>query len=116
MLAASPVLAQVHGSQRSKFQGVSALTGCGGPPGRPPPARGRLRLSPAPGLVTGRAFVAAGVAVGTGRHALQRRPAPPAASPTAPPVMSRKPGFFTRRPVRAFNPAATPDARAVIGL
>ena len=28
MLPASPVLAHVHGSQRSQFHGVSALSGC----------------------------------------------------------------------------------------
>ena len=113
MLPASPVLAHVHGSQRSQFHGVtaSALSGC--LPGQ---------AESGAGLVNGRAFAAVGVAVGTGRHALERRQAPPAASPTALPVMSRKPGFFTRRP--GFQPPGHPRraggnwsvARAVIGL
>ena len=75
-----------------------------------PPGR-RGRLSPAPGLVNGRAFVAVGVAVGTGRPALERLQRRRRRRHRS----CRENRAFLPEG-RAFNPPATPDARAVIGL
>ena len=63
------------------------------------------------GLVNGRAFVAVGVAVGTGRHALERLQRRRRRRHRS----CRENRAFLPEG-RAFNPPATPDARAVIGL
>ena len=103
MLAASPVLSQVHGGQRSQFQVQSVLLVAAPPgqsragPGERPGFRGgRRRRRDRPTRAGAPASASIGVADGATGHVAKTE------------LFCPKAGLST--------PAATPDARAVIGL
>ena len=102
MLAASPVLSQVHGGQRSQFQSVLSVAAplgqSGAGPGERPGFRGgRRRRRDRPTRAGAPASASIGVADGATGH------------------VAKTTGLFCPK-AGLSTPAATPDARAVIGL